>query len=520
LSNSKAGVSFIRELFGDMRLKGDLSMDELVKSVFAVHQEDDPGNAFKKGDIKFDMPNREKAAEALIEGLNKLDRDNVGLSDAAKTKIKDIFTDESITSPEALAREFEKRENKEALVKLLHGSGADFAVALNSDQLAALKELLNKFAPGLGDMIGGLIESVVGMDHELTSTERGVRDTLVEGYNVAINGTEASFARFKGVDLEDVKNPWNGTGGGVDRQRAFFGDGLLDSSSDVAAYKFNDSYSKEYVQNFDSMIVQEWVDEGDVKFTGSEADQIAARADLVEYSAQIVIGGSLDERFAKTLEQRGIIEFSTPEARAKFIADMKEVDVNHYGAVFKEADLAKLVTDYADEHKDVILKLDNTDATEAQYSSAETALIKVLEHYVPVRDGEEYAERIADFSRDHRNIVLNYKTELASERSGPIVVANPDPEPEPAKSVKPTTKLNEWERKPTEGGEKLHVEKGKDSDRTKIGKKTAPEAFGHCARGKNAVPCRPDPDAAPENEAQPDPLEWTKTVKVDDLLPP
>lgn len=468
------GIEFLRRLTGDIALSGGTAtMEEALARLFP---RDNDGN------IDFEA-GRAAAAERLIDSLSELDR-NGDISTEERNRInpgeeparyhgptipdangdpvanpdyhitsadyiRDIFNDDSITSLDQLAERFKNDDTKREMWQLFQLSNSDFAVSFTRDQLELIQYALNEISPGLGDAVVGLIGGFVGAD--TPSEELGARNELAEGFNAMFAG-QVSMAQFHDArvvttmeDGREVAQPhlvWNGPGGRLDLQAQFFGEGLQDPEGNVMTYQFNTGDDRVYVQNFEDMVLSRWEENGTVTFARDgdgnlTAEGEAARAEFIQYSQQLTMGGELDASFAQTLSQQvgdrpPVLEFATPEAADAFTAFTETLDTRS----MNEQEIATAVMEYVQGvQPDVrFVAADPEFDPNARYQPVHDAITYAAGHYVPVGSGQEYSDRIVDFANNHPGVDVSSVLE-AEPGGGPRaqdgVRPDPDPDAEP-----------------------------------------------------------------------------------------
>ncbi|MEZ5814471.1 MAG: hypothetical protein R3E13_07135 [Alphaproteobacteria bacterium] len=350
---SKPAEQFLKRLADDVILQGDVgSMSELIQGLF---KKDSNGN------LDFTEEGRKAAAARLIDGLDELDRNRDERSEEQQAQwekatnvIESFFTDEELKTPEDIAGaikayEMEKhaaydravREGRDArrfdILGMLEQGGSKMRMQLSQEVLDKLVMALNRISPGLGGVIGGILNLATGGQNHLTEDQRVVSSRFEQAFDAMTLGP-SKLAAFRSVehwlDADGDKVFFNRMltrPSNTEGWKAFFSEeGMKDAhDGQPARYEFYDNDGTEGSDgkaglpvSFDEMILKQLEDDGLIRFASD-----AARNDFIRYTHQIMVGTeALGETFVKALEAEGLITFDSDQARADFIDGLAELN--------------------------------------------------------------------------------------------------------------------------------------------------------------------------------------------------
>lgn len=450
---------FLKRLVDDVIIDRDaVSMEQAITPLFSKDSD---------GKVVLTEASRVAAADRLVASLDELDRHDTRTAEEqaawneASAVIHQIFQDPANDSPEKIAaalKQYQQHELTRPLANpddkrrdfwtLFGQSGSDFAVTFNEAQLQQLRNLLNKIAPGLGDVIVDVIDHMSGNATRIEGSdfERRMGNELQQGFDAMMRGQvslggfwdKAHKTSFASGQEEPVGfNVWNGPANGTEWAAFFTHDGMRGHG-----YQFYDDDARTYTQSFEDMILSKWEADGVLSFEND-----AARQQFIQYSGQLVMGGELDETFAATLEQNGTIQFANDAARQAFIDFTKTIDTRMPSGdenLTVEEYIAKQVMDYVESRPDMnFLAQDPSFDPHVYFAPTRDAVMAAVDQYVPVHDGHEYAQKVIEYARLPNSGVNVHLGAAAPAPSGVTVSdgVRTDSEPDPAAPATPSAEV-------------------------------------------------------------------------------
>jgi hypothetical protein len=421
---------------GDMaeRFFNALANDQLP-AAFGGGTSDTLGNLIRgffrndDGDIEFTAETRQAAADRLIASFSAIA--NKPLPQDMRDLITNTFTDAGVTSPEDLARKIKDQEFMTLWLRMTAENEMNFGDILY-DQSA---DFLWEHAPWLMNL---LISTGLLDDPNENVSELNIKNELAEGWEAWQNGRVGQFNEISAVDAQgqpipqDQLGQWRTPGNRPEINEFFEVGGSTNGSRNLwgsdEEFRFTDAEAEGRPNTFEGMIMRKWEADGIIEFTGTDEEKAAARQAWLQQSHAFAVGGQLDEGFAQSFVDQGIITFPDAAAQQAFTDHMSQFDGRNYDAERIMGEVIRYMQDTPNGASWTNPRFD--DETESQYSTTQSQVLRLARMYEHVPDGHDYAERMLQFASRHPNITLA-APEAEEEPGGPSAEdADPNAEPE------------------------------------------------------------------------------------------
>ncbi|MBL4805308.1 MAG: hypothetical protein JKY71_10615 [Alphaproteobacteria bacterium] len=381
------------------------------------------------GTPQYDAAAREAAAEQLINSFGALG--NRPLPQDMQNMIKSVFNDTSLTDAEDMARRIRESNFTADFVQLIADNQMNFGQVFDDQIMVMMQAMFPELAQLLEDL--GL-----GEDPHETNADRRLEAELAEGWEAWQSGKVHNFNEIRGQDANGEDIPlrnWKNPSSEHDINE-FFGHGDTEHSQglwgDDVDYQFTDADTGPTPNTFAGMILAKWEADGVVEFSGTQAEQDAARAAFVQRSHTLAVGGELDGTFADTLADRDVIEFASDADRQAFIDHMMAWRDEPGGQYRDAQEIMQEVIDYVNEPGGAEWIDPNfSDETASQFSTTQSAVYRVAQQYTETRDGEAYAQQMIRFAEEHPHIQIT--PPAAPAQGGPSAAAG-----DPSRTPPPT----------------------------------------------------------------------------------
>ncbi len=458
--------------------QGELDLDKtaekLVKSLDALI----PDDAARDGENKLVVSTKRGLDSAAAATLTAFIKDS-----GAKTakELGDVFSKARFPDPDnprkkESMRDFLYRAGQQA-------DGSSFDMQSNAAIIGALRELLNKFHPGLGDMFMGFVQSAGIVEDTSGLTES--KEALAEGHFVMWSGGGTSMAKFWGhpdrddqgnaIDYNSFRGPRSSS------QVAAFFDGTFHNGE---AHTLGGGTSRVFAsQSFDDMILKRWEEQGVVQF--KDPNDLDARQRFIDYARQATLGGQVGPELTERLVKNGVITFSSDTEKAAFTQHVQKFDMGGMSSV----DAANNIVRYAKMHDGVDFPGAPQGAHSTVFDRVRDEMIGSFDHYERAKNSDHFAAKMVRYAEHTPEVRVHMNNDVEAPMAPTLVrpvgggSASSSASEEPAQQRSPNTTTTHRASPSGHGGQATIGPNGQ----TLIGGQPAPQAFGHSASGANVV---------------------------------